>query len=60
MLLLRQRKHRKSGAFFVGGRDLKASDGGPGKRGRKIDRSQCEMKGDFSSGSNLVFAERTP
>jgi len=39
---------------------LNLSAGGPGKRGRKIDRSQCEMKGDFSSGSNLTFAERDP
>ena len=29
-----------------------------GERGRKIDRSQCEKKGDFSSGSNLGFADR--
>ncbi len=29
-----------------------------GERGRKIDRRRWRIKGDFSSGSNLGFAER--
>jgi hypothetical protein len=37
---------------FEGGETLR------GERGRKIDRRRWRMKGDFSSGSNLGFAER--
>ena len=37
---------------------MNTSDGGA--RGRKIDRRRWRMKGDFSSGSNLAFADQAP
>ena len=42
--------------FFRWRERFDSSDGVPGKRGRKIDCSRCERKGDFSSGSLPVSA----
>ena len=57
---LRQRKGANRHPFCVGGErsELFFLEPRSGERGRKIDRSQCEMKGDFSSRSNLAFADR--
>ena len=54
-LLLRQRKGHHTVSFFRWRERFELER--RGARGRKIDRRRWRMKGDFSSGSNLVFAD---